>query len=44
MHYYDIKNGRDLVSVDEILSLYLWGQKTPPKPTALFLFYSYAIK
>ena len=26
MHYYDIKNSRDLVSVDEILSLYLWGK------------------
>ncbi len=25
MYYYDIKDSRDLVSVDEILSLYLWG-------------------
>ena len=35
MHYYNTTAGRDLITVDEILSMYLWNQKTAPKPGEL---------
>ena len=32
---YKLENGKDLVSVDEILARYLWNQKTAPSPLEL---------
>ncbi|PIT59493.1 hypothetical protein [Snodgrassella alvi] len=32
---YDVNEGKDLVSVDEILARYLWNQKTVPSPSEL---------
>jgi predicted transcriptional regulator YheO len=32
---YCINAGKDLVNVDEILSRYLWNQKTAPSPSEL---------
>ena len=32
---YKLENGKDLVSVDEILARYLWNQKTAPSPSEL---------
>ncbi|WP_100136894.1 hypothetical protein [Snodgrassella alvi] len=32
---YDVNSGKDLVSVDQILSRYLWNQKTAPSPSEL---------
>ncbi|WP_037587331.1 hypothetical protein [Stenoxybacter acetivorans] len=34
-NYYDKNVGRDLVTVDEILSMYLWDSKTPPSGSDL---------
>ena len=35
MHYYNTTVGKDLITVDQILSMYLWNQKTAPKPGEL---------
>ena len=32
---YELENGKDLVSVDEILARYLWNQETAPSPSEL---------
>ncbi len=35
MHYYNTTAGKDLITVDEILSMYLWNQKKAPTPEEL---------
>jgi hypothetical protein len=32
---YEVNAGKELVSVDEILTRYLWNQKTVPSPSEL---------
>ena len=32
---YELENGKDLVSVDEILARYLWNQEIAPSPSEL---------
>ncbi|WP_156956468.1 hypothetical protein [Stenoxybacter acetivorans] len=34
-NYYNINSGKDLATIDEILSMYLWNSKTPPSASAL---------
>jgi hypothetical protein len=40
MHYYNLEIGKDLLSVDEILSKYLWSEMVMPEPTELNSEYS----
>ncbi|WP_051940632.1 hypothetical protein [Stenoxybacter acetivorans] len=34
-NYYNINSGKNFITVDEILSMYLWNSKTPPSGSAL---------
>lgn len=34
-HYYSFTGGKNLITVDKMLSHYLWNQSTPPNPSEI---------